>query len=119
MKDNHKETNLRTQRHSGDEERTRFKVLGAISVSHFMNDAIQSLIFAIYPLLKSTFQLSFGQIGMITLSYQLPLCFSQWSASTQTAAPNLTHWPSVWDARWSVFWSWEPLIIILPLSSRS
>ena len=71
MKDNHKETNLRTQRHSGDEERTRFKVLGAISVSHFMNDAIQSLIFAIYPLLKSTFQLSFGQIGMITLSYQL------------------------------------------------
>ena len=52
-------------------QRTAFKVLGAISFSHFLNDTIQSLIIAIYPLLKGTFQLSFAQIGLITLSYQL------------------------------------------------
>src|SRR5271170_5930916 len=50
---------------------TRFKVLGAISFSHFLNDMMQSLIIAIYPLLKGEFQLSFVQIGVITLTYQL------------------------------------------------
>ena len=49
----------------------RFKVLGAISVSHFLNDMIQSLIIAIYPVLKGEFQLSFVQIGTITLTYQI------------------------------------------------
>jgi FSR family fosmidomycin resistance protein-like MFS transporter len=49
---------------------TRFKVLGAISFSHFLNDMIQSLILAIYPLLKNDFTLSFAQIGLITLTYQ-------------------------------------------------
>src|ERR1019366_470903 len=52
-------------------EPTRFKVLGAISFSHFLNDMIQSLILAIYPLLKNDFRLSFAQIGLITLTYQL------------------------------------------------
>jgi MFS transporter, FSR family, fosmidomycin resistance protein len=52
-------------------ESTRFKILGAISFSHFLNDMIQSLIVAIYPLLKGDFQLSFAQIGVITLTYQL------------------------------------------------
>src|SRR5271169_3491474 len=48
-----------------------FKVLGAISFSHFLNDMIQSLILAIYPLLKGTFHLTFAQIGLITLTYQV------------------------------------------------
>jgi FSR family fosmidomycin resistance protein-like MFS transporter len=52
-------------------EATRFKVLGAISFSHFLNDMIQSLIIAIYPLLKGEFNLSFMQIGSITLTYQV------------------------------------------------
>ena len=52
-------------------EATRFKVLGAISFSHFLNDMIQSLIIAIYPLLKGEFALSFMQIGSITLTYQV------------------------------------------------
>ena len=56
---------------SRDTDRTVFKVLGAISFSHFLNDTIQSLILAIYPLLKGKFHLSFAQIGLITLSYQL------------------------------------------------
>jgi len=50
---------------------TRFTILGAISFSHFLNDMIQSLIVAIYPLLKSGFRLSFVQIGAITLTYQI------------------------------------------------
>lgn len=48
-----------------------FKILGAISFSHFLNDTIQSLIVALYPLFKDAFHLSFAQIGLITLSYQL------------------------------------------------
>ncbi|MBS9431799.1 MFS transporter [Photorhabdus hainanensis] len=50
---------------------TVFTILGAISVSHLLNDMIQSLILAIYPLLQLEFNLSFVQIGMITLTYQI------------------------------------------------
>ena len=50
---------------------TRFDILGAISVSHFLNDSIQSLMLAVYPLFRSNFHLSFAQIGLITLAYQL------------------------------------------------
>ena len=46
-------------------------VLVAASFSHLLNDTIQSLIPAIYPVLKDSFQLSFGQIGLITLTFQL------------------------------------------------
>jgi hypothetical protein len=49
---------------------TRFRLLGALSFSHFLNDMMQSLIVAIYPLLKGEFHLSFVQIGTITLTYQ-------------------------------------------------
>src|SRR5471032_278679 len=51
--------------------RTAFSVLGAISFAHLLNDMIQSLILAIYPMLKDNFSLSFGQIGLITLTYQI------------------------------------------------
>ncbi len=47
-----------------------FKVLGAISFSHFLNDTIQSLMLAIYPLFKTGFGLNFTQIGLITLTFQ-------------------------------------------------
>jgi MFS transporter, FSR family, fosmidomycin resistance protein len=57
-------------RNAEREQGMRFKVLGAISFSHFLNDMIQSLIVAIYPLLKGEFSLSFAQIGAITLTYQ-------------------------------------------------
>jgi FSR family fosmidomycin resistance protein-like MFS transporter len=50
---------------------TSFKVLGAISVAHMMNDMIQSILLAIYPMLKSSFSLDFSQIGLITLVYQM------------------------------------------------
>ena len=50
---------------------TRFKVLAAISLSHFLNDMLQSLIIAIYPLLKGNYDLNFTQIGLLTLTYQI------------------------------------------------
>ncbi len=50
---------------------THFPVLGAISLSHLLNDMMQSLMLAIYPLLKGNLHLSFGQIGLITLTYQI------------------------------------------------
>jgi FSR family fosmidomycin resistance protein-like MFS transporter len=53
------------------EDATRFSVLGAISFSHLLNDMMQSLIVAIYPLLKGDFHLSFLQVGLITLTFQL------------------------------------------------
>ena len=49
-------------------EATAFGVLAAISFSHLLNDTIQSLIPAIYPILKASFALSFGQIGLMTLA---------------------------------------------------
>lgn len=52
-------------------KKTAFSILAAISVSHLLNDMIQSLILAIYPLLQNQFSLSFTQIGLITLTYQI------------------------------------------------
>ncbi|MGI8546099.1 MAG: MFS transporter [Gemmatimonadaceae bacterium] len=47
------------------------KILGAISFCHLLNDMMQSLLPAIYPMLKTNFRLDFGQIGLITLTYQM------------------------------------------------
>jgi FSR family fosmidomycin resistance protein-like MFS transporter len=46
-------------------------VLFGLCFSHLLNDTIQSLIPAIYPILKTSFNLDFGQIGLITLTFQL------------------------------------------------
>ena len=50
---------------------TALAVLIAVSFSHLLNDIIQSLLPAIYPVLKSTFALNFGQVGLITFTFQL------------------------------------------------
>jgi len=50
---------------------TIFPILVAISFCHLLNDMVQSLITAIYPILKSSFHLDFAQVGLITLTYQL------------------------------------------------
>ena len=52
-------------------KKTSFAVLFAISISHFLNDAVQSVIPAMYPILKSEFALTFTQIGLITLVFQM------------------------------------------------
>jgi FSR family fosmidomycin resistance protein-like MFS transporter len=56
---------------SDSSEKTATGILAAISVSHLLNDTIQSLIPSIYPLLKASFHLSFAQIGLIALTLQL------------------------------------------------
>ncbi|HEX7088022.1 MAG TPA: MFS transporter [Vicinamibacterales bacterium] len=53
------------------DERTAFRVLGALSVSHLLNDMVQSLLPAIYPILKAALQLDFVQVGLITLVNQM------------------------------------------------
>ena len=45
-------------------------VLGGISLSHFLNDTMQSLIPSVYPILKESYALDFAQIGLITLAFQ-------------------------------------------------
>ncbi|SDH65234.1 MFS transporter, FSR family, fosmidomycin resistance protein [Pedobacter terrae] len=52
-------------------EKTVFPILFALSFSHLLNDTIQSLIPAIYPVIKTSYHLSFSQIGLITLTFQL------------------------------------------------
>jgi MFS family permease len=52
-------------------ERAIFSILFSISFCHLLNDTVQSLIPAIYPILKSSFHLDFGQIGLITLTFNL------------------------------------------------
>jgi len=47
-----------------------YKVLAAISICHLVNDMLSSLLPAIYPLLKASFNLNFAQVGLITLTYQ-------------------------------------------------
>ncbi len=46
-------------------------ILLALSACHLLNDSMQALLPAIYPLLKDSFQLSFAQIGLITLTFQM------------------------------------------------
>jgi len=52
-------------------EKTIFSILFAISFSHLLNDTIQSIIPAIYPIVKESLNLNFAQIGLITLTFQL------------------------------------------------
>jgi MFS transporter, FSR family, fosmidomycin resistance protein len=52
-------------------EKTAFRILAAISFCHLLNDLMQSVIPAVYPILKTSYHLDFGQIGLITLTTQL------------------------------------------------
>jgi FSR family fosmidomycin resistance protein-like MFS transporter len=63
---------------------TVVKVLVALSVSHLLNDIIQALIPAIYPVLKDSFQLNFTQIGMITFVFQVTASLLQPLVGTYT-----------------------------------
>jgi len=51
-------------------EKTAFKILATISLCHFVNDMLSSVLPATYPMLKASFRLNFAQIGLITLTYQ-------------------------------------------------
>ena len=46
-------------------------ILAAVSFCHLLNDMVQALLPSIYPILKSSFHLNFGQVGLLTLTYQI------------------------------------------------
>ena len=52
-------------------EKTAYPILFAIAFAHLLNDLIQAVIPAVYPILKENLDLNFTQIGLITLAYQL------------------------------------------------
>lgn len=52
-------------------EGTVYSMLVICGISHFLNDMIQSIIPSIYPILKTNFDFSFAQIGIITLVFQM------------------------------------------------
>ena len=56
---------------TSQEEKTVFSILFIISISHFLNDMIQSVVPAIYPMIKDKFGLTFAEIGLITLVFQM------------------------------------------------
>ena len=60
-----------TRDEGADVQGMALRILLTISFCHFLNDLIQSLIPAIYPILKTSFHLSFAQVGLITLTGQL------------------------------------------------
>src|SRR5712691_1165290 len=57
-------------RHAAADAAT-FSIILALSFSHFLNDMMQSLVPALYPMLKDSYGLSFAQIGLITLTMQV------------------------------------------------
>lgn len=52
-------------------QKTVYPILFSIAFAHLLNDLIQAIIPASYPILKENFNLSFTQIGLITFSYQM------------------------------------------------
>ena len=54
-----------------------FPVLLGLSLAHLLNDMMQSLVPAIYPVIKSAYNLDFSQIGLITFTFQLTACLFQ------------------------------------------
>src|ERR671931_519422 len=48
-----------------------FSIVLTLSFAHLLNDMMQSLLPAIYPIIKEAYGLDFGQIGLITLAFQL------------------------------------------------
>src|SRR5262245_32320548 len=66
-------TSLAAEHRSEDKsaEKTALAVLIAISFCHLLNDAMQSLVPSIYPILRDSYALDFGQIGLITLTFQV------------------------------------------------
>src|SRR6218665_310813 len=51
--------------------KTVYSILFTISLGHFINDMLQSVVPSVYPIIKTSYDLSFSQVGLITLTYQL------------------------------------------------
>ena len=79
------------------EARTAFAILAALSLCHLLNDTIQSLLPAIYPVLQENYALTFTQIGFLHFVFQgtASLCSRSW-ASTPTASRCSASPPPAW-----------------------
>jgi FSR family fosmidomycin resistance protein-like MFS transporter len=89
-------------------ENTVFAVfLDSHQLSHLLNDTIQSVIPAIYPILKGSFHLNFSQIGLITLTFQLTASLLQPFVGLYTDhRPKPFPSPSAWGSRLLVWCSY-------------
>ncbi|MCF5429792.1 MFS transporter, partial [Pseudomonas syringae] len=47
------------------------RIIGAVALAHLVNDLIQAILPSIYPMLKASYDLSFTQIGLITLKFEI------------------------------------------------
>lgn len=65
------ETVIVNEQHKEVIEKTAYSILIAVAVAHMLNDLMQAVIPASYPILKEKYGLSFAQIGLITFSYQM------------------------------------------------
>jgi len=57
--------------HAPSAEGVLFRILTAVTLGHFINDMVQSLLPSIYPILKGSFHLDFAHIGLIAMTYQI------------------------------------------------
>ncbi len=64
-------------------------------LSHLLNDLVQAVMVSIYPMLKENYQLSFAQIGMISLIYQITASIIQPGIGLYTDTQNRIYCPSV------------------------
>ena len=66
-----KVTNATTTADQPAASSTAFAIIAALSFCHMLNDMMQSLLAGIYPILKEGYALDFGQIGLMTLTFQI------------------------------------------------
>ena len=76
---------------------TVLPVVLALGFAHLLNDMMQSLLPAIYPIIKTSYHLDFGQVGLITLTFQLTASLAP--LVQVTAVSPKMHGASCWPAR--------------------
>ncbi|CAI3794313.1 hypothetical protein GLGCALEP_00920 [Pseudomonas sp. MM221] len=77
------------------------RIIGFCALAHLINDLIQSVLPAIYPMLKANYDLSFAQIGLITLTFQITASLLQpWVGFLLTAGQRRTCYRWAPCARW-------------------
>jgi FSR family fosmidomycin resistance protein-like MFS transporter len=65
------------------------RIIGAVALAHLLNDLIQAMLPSIYPMLKANYDLSFTQVGLITLTFQITASLLQpWVGYYTDRHPN-------------------------------
>ena len=80
-------------------EATVLPIIAAVAFCHMLNDLMQSLIPAIYPMLKTELALTFGQIGLITFVFQGTA--SLLAAAGGHLSPTGARCPIRWSSAWA------------------